>query len=165
MFVNVSCVLNRTDVIPRSLSHDHKPNSYDRKLERRATVGFGLDKSSKKSRLLRWCQVITEDYDVSLASVVFALSLLNLFTIPLRISSLWILVGVSPTGWRSVPCCITLYPTRSHTVASMIQTRSVSFGAVSTCIVHGETSLTEVTSLEIVLAGLEVALIHANNVR
>ena len=54
-------VHHRTDVIPSS----RKPKPHERKMERRATVGFGLDKSSKKSRLIRWCQVITEDYDVS----------------------------------------------------------------------------------------------------
>ncbi|CAI7995588.1 Cytospin-A [Geodia barretti] len=50
---------SRTDVIPSS----RKPKPHERKMERRATVGFGLDRSSKKSRLLRWCQLVTDDYD------------------------------------------------------------------------------------------------------
>jgi hypothetical protein len=54
-----SITSSRTDVIPSS----RKPKPHERKMERRATVGFGLDKSSKKSRLIRWCQLITEDYD------------------------------------------------------------------------------------------------------
>lgn len=50
----------RMDVIPRT---SNKPSPRERKMERRATVGFGLDKSSKKSRLIRWCQIVTEEYD------------------------------------------------------------------------------------------------------
>ena len=53
----------RSEVFPASTSS--KPSPHDRKLERRATVGSGLDKTSKKARLLRWCQIVTEDYDVS----------------------------------------------------------------------------------------------------
>ena len=54
-------------MIPRTLSSSsNKPKPHERKMERRATVGFGLDRSSKKSRLLRWCQIVTQEYDVSI---------------------------------------------------------------------------------------------------
>lgn len=41
-----------------------KPDPSERKLKRAATVTCGFERHSKKALLLRWCQKITEDYDV-----------------------------------------------------------------------------------------------------
>ena len=41
-----------------------KPDPSERKLKRAATVTYGFERHSKKALLLRWCQKITEDYDV-----------------------------------------------------------------------------------------------------
>ena len=41
-----------------------KPERSERKLKRAATVAFGFERHSKKALLLRWCQKVTEDYDV-----------------------------------------------------------------------------------------------------
>ena len=40
---------------------------HERKIRRAQTVGVGLGNSrmSKKAMLLKWCQVITQDYEVS----------------------------------------------------------------------------------------------------
>jgi len=57
--------LSLMTAIPPAMSKKPKPS--ERKLQRAQTYAGGLDRRSKKALLLRWCQIVTDDYDVRLS--------------------------------------------------------------------------------------------------
>ena len=55
----------------RQLSRPHSFHSDSPKLKRAVSLASPLDRRSKKSMLIRWCQLMTEDYDVSSSTSIY----------------------------------------------------------------------------------------------
>ncbi len=70
----LSFSISTSRALPASSTPSYsKPKPHERKLLRSQTVagGLGNNRLSKKAMLLKWCQFITEDYDVSNAVVQY----------------------------------------------------------------------------------------------
>ena len=115
-----------------------KPKPEDRRMVRANTVAFGMGspkKQSKKTSLLRWCQFVTREYDVSrqmhqfstilnsiAAVTTWTLMHLSYMLYPYRMFVLITLERVFPVVWLSVPFSITSSRRRFHIIHSSMPT-------------------------------------------
>ena len=65
----------------RQLSRPHSFHSGSPKLQRAASLASPLDRRSKKSMLIRWCQMMTQDYDVSNSTSIYIYMYVHLLTV------------------------------------------------------------------------------------